>query len=210
MQIRPYPEKDGARIWLSKREQRRLLERLEDDYPRRQIAMELGLHGLRSEEITLVEFGGFRPLDAEKQTWAMVVPDGKSGRRSVPVNPDLRKRIKFVKNANRARADDPVVDVATRTMRSWMTDVREELAADLEDDAWLNLTMHDLRRTFATELFYELAIAGVPIAEELTMSVGGWKMTSTGRETFRSHYLGPVPDHVMREATSHFDFVSVG
>lgn len=34
MQTRPYPDKDGVRIWLSRSEQRRLVEGVEDE-PRR-------------------------------------------------------------------------------------------------------------------------------------------------------------------------------
>lgn len=28
------------------------------------------------------------------------------------------------------------------------------------------------------------------------MSWGGWTQTTTGRETFREDYLGPVPDRI--------------
>lgn len=41
-----------------------------------------------------------------------------------------------------------------------------------------------------------LAFSGVPIAEELTMGWGGWKMTDSGRQTFRENYLGPEPDWI--------------
>jgi integrase len=207
MQVRPYDERDGSRIWLSREEQAQLQAAPGDDYPRRRIAFELGLHGLRSDEVASVEFGHVRTLDdGEDEQHVLIIPDGKTGRRRVPIDADLRKRIKFLKSANRASLDDRVVDVATRTMRSWMSKTREELAERTENDEWHDLGMHDLRRTFATDTFYTLAYQGVPIAEELTMAFGGWKMTSTGRETFREHYLGPVPDHITRQAAENLAF----
>lgn len=56
--------------------------------------------------------------------------------------------------------------------------------------------MHDLRRTWTPDTFYSLAFSGVSIAETLVMSWGRWEQTSTGQETFRQNYLGPVPDHI--------------
>jgi len=204
MQIRPYDERDGSRIWLSRDEQAQLVATPGDDYPRRRIAFELGLHGLRSDEVASVEFGHVRTINDDQHV--LVISDGKTGRRRVPIEADLEKRVRFLKSAQRASKDDYVVDVATRTMRSWMARARERLAERTEDDRWLDLGMHDLRRTFATDAFYSLAYNGVPIAEELTMAFGGWKMTATGRETFREHYLGPVPDHITRKAAESLHF----
>ena len=205
MQIRPYPEKQGKRSWLSRHDQDKLLDVPEDEYPRRRIAFEMGLCGLRSDEIRQVRFKDFRSLDDQEDRWVMIVPDGKTGRRSVPIDEDLYKRIRFLKSASRKNRNDTVIDIATRTMRSWMKQHREEIAEETGDDNWLTVTMHDLRRTFATDTFYSLAFEGVPIAEELTKSFGGWKMTATGRETFRSAYLGPIPDHITRQAAEKMD-----
>lgn len=51
MQTRPYPERDGLRIWLSRKEQDKLLRHWDEEYPRRRLALEMGLHGLRTHEI---------------------------------------------------------------------------------------------------------------------------------------------------------------
>jgi len=45
----------------------------------------------------------------------------------------------------------------------------------------------------------KLAMDGVPIAEQLVMSWGGWAQNANGRSTFREKYLGPVPDHVVAD-----------
>ncbi|AFK19006.1 site-specific integrase [Haloferax mediterranei ATCC 33500] len=202
MQARPYPSKSGKRLWLSRAEQEKLLSLVEDEYPRRRIALDLALHGLRSDEVRNVEPRHFEPLD-DQGKWRLTVPDGKSGARDTPVSQSLRERVKYLKSAARMRADEPIIDVSTRSLRDWIVEARGKLADDLDDDRWHDLGMHDLRRTWATDTFYSLAFEGVPIAEELTMAWGGWAMTDSGRETFRRNYLGPVPDHITSKAMAH-------
>lgn len=198
MQTRPYDNKDGSRIWLSRREQDLLLETVEDR-PRRRIALQLGLHGLRTDEIMRVQPGHVRDIEADeekREKFVLEIPSGKTGKREVPLDTDLRERIKMVHQIDSDLGKhDPIIEVSKRSVRNWITDARDELG-----DEYDQLGMHDLRRTWATDTFYSLAFEGVPIAEELVMSWGGWKMTATGRETFRENYLGPVPDHVTAQA----------
>lgn len=200
MQSRPYDDQDGLKIWLSREEQGALLEVYADDKPRRRIALQLGLHGLRTVEISAVEPRHFEPIDGFDDAWRLVVPDAKAGKRETPVSTDLRERVKYLKTASRMRKDDPVIDVSKRSIRDWIASARDELAVTRDDDRWLELSMHDLRRTFATDGYYSLAFEGVPIAEQLIMSFGGWEQTETGRATFRQDYLGPVPDHITARA----------
>jgi len=203
MQTRPYPEDDGLRIWLSRSEQRELLKAV-DDKPRRRIALQLALQGLRTDEIVRddgspgVQPRHFRELSNGAEGHVLIIPDGKTGMREAPVSEDLVERVTYLKSAARMNQDEPVVDVGKRQVRNWIEDAREALV-DVDERAE-SLGMHDLRRTWATDSYYSLAFAGVPIAEQLVMSWGGWKQTTTGRETFRQNYLGPVPDHVTAEA----------
>jgi hypothetical protein len=85
-------------------------------------------------------------------------------------------------------------------MRSWIYQARENLSEETGNETWEDVGLHDLRRTWATETYYTLAYSGVPNAEQLTMSWGGWKMNKTGMESFREKYLGPIPDNVTAEA----------
>jgi integrase len=199
MQTRPYDNKVGKKVWLSHSEQNELLDTV-SERPRRWLALSLGLHGLRSDEIVDVQKQHFRGLDdTDAERYKLVIPDGKTGKRETPVSTELRDTAVTVANTAKLRQDESLVGVTKKTLRDWIASARDELA-DEEDDEWHRVGMHDLRRTWATDTFYTLAFEGVPIAEELTMGWGGWAMTSTGRETFRNNYLGPEPDHVAGEA----------
>lgn len=206
MQTRPYNEKEGLKIWLNQNEQTRVLEATDDrdgrPRPRRRIALTLGLHGLRTDEIVPtdngpgVTEGAVRQLDGGG--YVLEVRDGKTATsiREVPLDADLARDIFSLKRGASKRQNDPLIEVNKRTVREWIYDARDALESPASDE----LGMHDLRRTWATQSYYSLALRGVPIAEELVMSWGGWAHTSTGRETFRTNYLGPVPDRIVSEA----------
>ncbi len=205
MQTRPYPEEDGLRIWLARSEQKVLLDVLEEE-PRRRLAMQLGLHGLRADEVVQVEPQHVRTLANGGDGHVLIIPDGKTGKREVPISEDLVQRIRLLKSAARLRQDEPLIDVGKRQVRNWISAAREEIVEDDRvdgDQPWDDLGMHDLRRTWATDSYYSLAFEGVPIAEQLTMSWGGWRQTESGRTTFRENYLGPVPDHISDRAVEH-------
>lgn len=206
MQTRPYDEKDGLRIWLAQSECQDLLDVVGDD-PRRELALQLGMHGLRTNEIVDVEARHVRALAGDAEGHVLTIPDGKTGKREVPISEDIAQSVRWMKSGAQLRQDEPLIDVSTRTLRNWIRDAREKLAEQAENaapaDAYGELGMHDLRRTWATSTYYALAFAGVPIAEQLVMSWGGWKQTKTGRETFRENYLGPVPDHITGQATKN-------
>jgi len=207
MQTRPYPERDGLRIWLSRKEQDKLLSHWDEEYPRRRLALEMGLHGLRTHEIEKITYQDFRQLDVDDGGWVLqVADDTKTGKRETPCTSELKQRAKFLKSAAKLRQDEKLIGVANRTMRSWMNDIRTEISEETGDSTWLRLGLHDLRRTWATDTYYALSLAGVPIAETLTLSWGGWKMSETGRQTFRENYLGPVPDHVVADARTTLPF----
>jgi integrase len=169
------------------------------DDPEHEIALRLGLHGLRSDEIVSVRPTDLRPLNGgDDGQHVLVIPDGKSGKREVPASKPLYDSVRY----SRVGDDEELVSVGKRQVRKWLDAIRDDIADDLGED-WRRLSMHDLRRTWATDSFYSLAVEGVPIAEQLVMSWGGWKPTSTGRETFRRDYLGPVPDHVTKQALDY-------
>lgn len=201
MQSRPYPDRDGKRVWLSRDERRRLLELVEEE-PRRRLAFSLASHGLRSDELVGVSKSDVRDLDGAHVL--AVDEENKTGTRELPIGADLAREVRRTANMAQLRKDEPVVDVSTRSLRNWIRDAREELVDELGEEV-LELGMHDLRRSWATDTYYSLAFAGVPIAEELVLSWGGWEHSSTGVETFRQNYLGPVPEWLVEKVASDLE-----
>jgi integrase len=213
VQTRPYDDRAGLKIWLNQTDQYDLLSATDDrdgrPRPERKLALALGLHGLRTDEIVpssngpgLTE-GSVRQL-TDNRGYVLEVAGGKTEQsiREVPLAPDVARDIFSLKRAQRSRKDDPLIEFNKRTLRNWIKDAAEVL----DEPADEALSMHDLRRTWATQTFYAMATAGVPIAEQLTMSWGGWAHTSTGRQTFRESYLGPVPDRVVLQCLDEIPF----
>lgn len=200
MQTRPYPEKSGRRVWLSRGEQNHLLDYYAEE-PLQELAVRLGLCGLRADEIIRVCREHVRPLDGGGD-YKVVIPQAKRGPREAPIPAETRQLLVTTSNARGTRKDEPVIDRdATRTVQRWVENAGAELAGrEDEPDEWRFVRMHDLRRTWATDTYYTLAFDGVPIAEQLTMGWGGWAMTESGRRTFRENYLGPEPDHIAASA----------
>jgi integrase len=79
-----------------------------------------------------------------------------------------------------------VVDVSTRTLRRWIHSTAEELAD--KDEMWLHVTMHDLRRTWATNL------KGEDVDAMIVCDWGGWN----DLETFLEHYRGTFSPEAQR------------
>jgi integrase len=179
-------------VWLDREEQSKLLYSV-DEQPDHKIAFGLGLNGLRTDEIVDVSRSNLRPL-GEKYS-LLTVEDGKTGKREVPIREDLASTIRTTANARGLSQHEDIISVSKRSIRNWMSDARAILGCD-------ELGMHDLRRTWATDTYYSLAADGNPIAQELTMSWGGWVQNPNGRQTFRENYLGPVPDHIAEQAAN--------
>lgn len=189
MQLETYDDMDGRRVRLTESERDRLLETVSGD-TRKEIAFGLMSRcGLRSQETVSV-----RPIDVvqgdETDQWFLRIPEGKGGKeRQTPIPNDLAGMIRAV--SGNLEPDEPVVDVTTRTLRRWVTRVGQELAATENDDRWLYLGPHDLRRTWG-----HLALEA-EVLPSVLMQWGGWE----DYETFQKHYLGKHSEEVQaREA----------
>jgi len=209
MQIEPMETADEWRCWLSESEQEQLLDtadpRDDEDDPRRLLALELMLDGLRSEEVTRVCKSDVRSLDADEERYYLRVWESKTGFREAPISTETKDRIYMLASMPGTSQDDPLVDVTPRTVQRWVSNKDRTGAADAlanptgEDDEedykgdldWLKVSAHDLRRTWATMAYYRLiANGGTNDVREVIMRWGGWD----DEETFRSNYLGRVPD----------------
>lgn len=185
-------EDEGRAVWLSEEEVGRLLDSAADT--NEELAYALGLRcGLRSEEITEVTPDHLVSTDAG---WMLRVLDGKGGKyRQTPVPEALAGKIETADEYREEPSDYPLVDssssgagVATRTLRRWLESTREELA-ESDDPQWVHLSMHDLRRTWATNLRAE------GVSTEIVMEWGGWSKV----ETFLDHYRDAYSPEAQRQ-----------
>ena len=189
MQIEPMPKDDGYRCWLSKSERDRLTDHYSEE-PQRQLAVELMLDGLRSEEVPRVTKQDFRRLDADEEAWKLRVHEGKTGYRETPVSRETRQRAVMLANARGLRQSESLVDVDERSVQRWVSWAAEDIAEETEDDDWHHVSAHDLRRSWATSTYYSLHASDV--AKSLVMRWGGW----SDENTFESNYLGREPDEL--------------
>jgi len=190
MKIEPHQNQDSYKIWLSENEQDQLLDYY-DEEPIRQIAIWLGLHGLRVDEIVDVCFEDFRRMDVEEERYVLRVKDGKTGYRECPVSNDLYSLAKTIKNLQSLRKSDEIIDYSKSSVRNWVQWAGEDLQ-DKHGKHWKQVRPHDLRRTWATQTYWSIKKSR---SREVIMEWGGW----TDVQTFNEDYLGAIPDSVAVE-----------
>lgn len=200
MQIEPMPSEDGWRCWPSERDQDLLVEnadpRPDEDDPRRKLAVELMLDGLRSEETTRVCKDDVRCLDTDEEAYVLRIWESKTGYRECPISRTTKERIYMLASMPGYGQDDPLIDVAPRTVQRWVTDAATALAEETGDEDWNKVSAHDLRRAWGTHTYYRLiSSGGTNDVREIVMRWGGWD----DEDTFRNNYLGRVPDNLSAE-----------
>jgi len=178
----------GMKVWLDQQEVQQLLDAAEDTEQR--IAFGLGARcGLRSQEWLDVEP---RHVTDTSMGTVLQVPAGKGDKyRETPITTELATAIRTVGDIE---GDDttPVIRSAssTRVLRKWMARARDRLADEHEKPEWRDVSPHDLRRTWATQL---RAAGCDPL---VVLNWGGWE----DLETFLDHYQGThTPEMQKRE-----------
>lgn len=194
MKKEPFEEEDGYRVWLSTNEQQELIGKYEEE-PQKQLAIELMLDGLRSDEVRRVSTSNIRKMDTDDEGYMLVVEEGKTGYRECPISQDTVQKCRMIKNVRGVSKDEPLVDVSKRTIQRYVTRAADSLSDEQSD--WKHVTAHDLRRTWATHTYWRLSGSR---AKDVIMCWGGWSDV----QTFSSNYLGAIPDEiaigVMKEA----------
>ncbi len=186
MKLEPFANKEGYRVWLSEFEQDKI-KNYYDEEPEKQLAIELLLCGLRSDEIPRINITDFREMDTEKEGWMLTIRQSKTGFRECPVQSDVVSKAKMIKNVKGLTKDDALVDVSKRTIQRYVTRAANDLAND--DWDWSYVTAHDLRRTWATHTYWRLSGSR---AKDVVMAWGGWSDV----QTFTTNYLGAIPDSI--------------
>lgn len=165
------------KVWLEESEVEDMLVELQDT--QRHIGIGLGVRcGLRSKE--WLDVCPRHVIDGDSGPMLRVW-DGKGSKyRQTPIPTDLAAMIRAAGDFN-GGPDTPVLDVtSTRSLRRWVNDVGRRMAEKTDDPGWLELSTHDLRRTWATTL------ADHDVDPLIALSWGGWE----DLETFREHYEG--------------------
>ncbi|MGB9932598.1 tyrosine-type recombinase/integrase [Haloarcula amylolytica] len=186
MQVEPYDNKSGYRVWLSDSEQQQLLSYY-DEHPEKQLAIELMLDGLRADEVPRVSMSDFRKMNVEEEGWMLHVWESKTNYRECPVSNSTVQKANMLKNVRSMKKSDSLVDASKRTVQRWVTNAAKDLSDG--EEYWESVTAHDLRRTWCTHTYWSISGAR---AREVVMSWGGWDDV----QTFSHNYLGKVPDSV--------------
>jgi len=174
-----------VRVWLDEQDKQQLLDYYADD-PIKQVAMRLMMSGgLRSEEVPRVTANDLQQADGGNFQ-RLKIRTAKRGRRETVVPDSLAQQLRTVSNI---REGGEVVDVTPRTIRNWVYEAAEHLRGETGEPDWDEVSAHDLRRTWATNLVQ----SGVP--ESNVMSWGGWKDFGT----FRDHYFSESDEQIEKQ-----------
>lgn len=188
MNLREHEQRDSMKVWLSDQEVADLLDEAKNTEHR--IALSLGARcGLRSHEV--LDVAPKDVVDTDAGTMLRVHHGKGDQYREAPMPRDLKTTIETV--ADVRPEDDHVPLVATnetRTLRRWVKRAAGKMAEQTGDEQWNQVSFHDLRRTWATNL------RNADVDPLMACDWGGWN----DLETFLDHYQGRFsPEAQLRE-----------
>lgn len=181
------PTEKETRIWLSRQEQERILNYYDEDLGK-QLAVRLGLLGLRVSEIVNVSREDIRRLNAEEEAYKLKIEVSKTGYRETPLPVETKKTIQMLAKAKEKGKSEPVIDASKRTVQRWVKTAARDLSNETGVEEWQEVSAHDLRRSWCTYTYWNLG--GTDHAKDVLMRWGGW----TDEQTFQANYLGREPD----------------
>ncbi len=191
MRLREHAASDDKKVWLSDDEVQSLIDHTDDTEKR--IAYSLGAYcGLRSFE--WLDVRASHVVDTDAGTM-LRVPHGKGDKyRETPCPTELATMIRTVGEYN----EGTIISVtSTRSLRRWMERTRQELYEETGEEGWLDLTTHDLRRTWATQL------SESDVDPLVVLDWGGWN----DLETFLDHYRGTYSPKAQRRERGKVDWL---
>jgi integrase len=196
MRLKDYPSKEGKRVWLLDGELERLINEAEGT--QQTLAFLFGGRaGLRRNEIVsicpvdIVE----GPTGKHVRVWENVAKREKY--REPPIPDRLATTAETYADVAGIAPDEPLVDVADKTVYRWVRRAAERLEAETGDHGWSFVDVHDLRRTWGTYLLEQGVLPSV------VMEFGGWE----DWETFRRHYLGEFSPEAIRRERAKVDYL---
>ena len=195
MNCEPHDNSDSMMVWLSEDDVDQLLDAAKDT--ERRVAFALGARcGLRSHEILEVSPDDLVDTQAGHM---LIVKHGKGDKyRETPIPNQLVTQIETIDDYRDDSSDSPILSVDnTSSLRYWIKTTREQLAEETGDDRWHYVSMHDLRRTWATSLDNKSVDAMV------VCDWGGWN----DLETFLDHYRGINSPEAQRRERAKVDWL---
>jgi len=188
MNLREHDGSESMKVWLSESDTTTLLDAAQTTEQR--IAFALGARcGLRSHEILQVSPADVIDTDAGTM---LKVEHGKGDKyRETPVPETLATQIQTIADVRDESDSTPLISVTTtQSLRNWIKSTRAAVAEQEQDERWHHVSLHDLRRTWATQL------ASKDVDPLIVCDWGGWN----DLETFLEHYKGVYsPDAQRRE-----------
>ena len=182
-------------VWLSEDDADQLLDAAKDT--ERRIAFALGCKcGLRSAEILDVSPDDLVDSDVGHM---LIIEDGKGDKyRETPIPNQLVTQIETIDDYRDESSESPILSVEnTNSLRYWIQTTREQLAEETGDDRWNFVSMHDLRRTWATSL------ASKDVDPLIVCDWGGWD----DLDTFLQHYRGTYSPEAQRRERDKVDWL---
>jgi integrase len=165
---------DVTKCWLDQSELDRLERTAGEADWMREVAVQLmGRCGLRASE---VPYPGDEHLrwSEEGECWLFEVrgkntAGGEPKRRDALMPEDVADDIHKFSRERDLDSDDAWIPRSTPTVRRWVDDAAEQIAAETGNERWESVSSHDLRRSFAT---YHLVERQVDV--RTMMAIGGW------------------------------------
>ena len=203
MQLKNHDSAEGKRVWLQNGEPERLFAAYQsgglDNDLEKEIALKLmGLCGLRTAEMLDVQPRDLHEIEDEdgETHYKLRVRHGKGNKdRDTYVPQRFADLLRTYERAYEVPRDVPFVDRNRRTIQRWVGRSSTYTASETNESDWLNVSCHDLRRSWAMRLLDS------GTAPTVVMELGGWE----NYRTFKEHYLGHHSDAtVASEASKAF------
>ncbi|MCQ4334367.1 site-specific integrase [Natronomonas sp. F2-12] len=195
MRLVPHADDDGYRVFMEPHEYQKFLECTPRD--RAEIACRLGGESsLRKKEVRDATSGGIYKSESPGVNIYFMRVWGKETRKEESKKPrkpwvprSLVQEIDRYCERKNIRPSEPLYPWSSSTLQNDIEDTRERAAQKTGNNDFLKVTFHDLRRYFATNMFYR---QGVNI--EFIAVLGGWE----DPDYMKDEYLDPYFDDVIQ------------
>ena len=197
MHLDPHEKKDGFRVFLEKHEYETMIECASRD--RAKIAFRLGGESsLRKGEAIVVTRAEIRQSSTPgvdiyfiSRIWGKETRKSGSEKPRRPWVPhSLVKEIDRYSERKNIDPESPLYMRSGSTLQNDVVDARERAAAKTGNEDFLEVTYHDFRRYWATNLYYRLGLDIKFIA-----ALGGWEDI----DNMKDEYLNPYFDDVIQQ-----------